>query len=214
MARPGKRLKKAKRKCRRTLLRACRRTGTSACAVTVVSSTTTLAPPTTSTTSTTTHPAVTMVTSTTTSLAPTTTVSTLPDGLPHFRGFYLFEGTRTARDCPPLIYIPDGDDIVMDVTVTNGGFGTWLDGMVWGTDAEGERQAPPWSMYTVRDCAAETDDWCANAQVTVYGLPPPTPESPTVPATAVISIYFYATRDVCTIDYEGDFRRWIPPGGG
>jgi hypothetical protein len=206
-ARSPMKLKKATRQCRRQLIRACRDTGTVACeTATASSTTTTLTPGTTTSTS-----APVTTTSTTSTTAPN-------DGLPHFRGDYTFTGVRSASTCPPLAAYPEGE-YSLGLTILNGGFGTWLDGLMNGTvDAEGERKAPPWWMRSVHDCIDLSElpsgvtEWCAAARLTVDGFPPATPSAPPPPAAVVFTVEFYAPLSQCTVTYTGALRR-DPPGG-
>ena len=203
---------RAKRQCRRQLLRACRRTGTAACVVAPGTSTTTTLVPggTTSTTA--------RMTTTSTSTTSTSTTLVTGDGLPHFRGDYTFTGVRTASTCPELAAYPAGE-LVLGLSILNGGFGTWLDGLMNGTvDAEGERKAPPWWMRSVHDCIDFSElpsgvtEWCAAARLTVDGFPPATPSAPPPPAAVVFTVEFYAPPSQCTVTYTGALRR-DPPGG-
>ncbi len=201
--------KKAKRQCRRQLMRACKRRGTIACALAPASTTTTttLAP----------GPGAPTTTSTTTRAPATTTTSPplQPDGLPHFRGDYTFTGTRTASTCPPLALFPDGE-FVMGVSIFNGGFGTWLDGTMWGENATGERRPPPWWMRGSCIAYAELPNfqtaWCADGLLTVDGWPPAAPSAPPPPATLVFTVEFYFPPSECTMTYTGALARY-PPGG-
>jgi hypothetical protein len=146
----------------------------------------------------------------------TTTSNRLqPDGLPHFRGAYTFTGTQTARTCPPLPWLPEGQ-LSVGLAILNGGDGTWLDGVLWEDNATGERRPPPWWMRGTCIVYAEVSPgdvaWCADGLLTVDGWPPPTPSAPPPHATLAITVESYYPLSECTITYTGSLAR-DPPSG-